>query len=46
MDEDMEAKLYEMLTEIPGTAVLSVGHRSTLAAWHERTIRIEGGRLA
>ncbi len=46
MDEDMEAKLYEMLTEIPGTAVLSVGHRSTLAAWHERTIRIENGRLA
>ena len=45
MDEDREAKLYEMLTNLPETAVLSVGHRSTLAIWHERTIRIEEGRL-
>ena len=45
MDEDMEGKLYGMLTNLPSIAVLSIGHRSTLAAWHERTIRIEGGRI-
>ena len=45
MDEDMERKLYDYLVKMPGVAVLSVGHRSTLAAWHERKILIREGSL-
>ncbi len=45
MDEDMERKLYDHLVKMPGVAVLSVGHRSTLAAWHERKILIREGSL-
>ena len=45
MDEDMERKLYETLINLPETAVLSVGHRSTLAAWHERKMAIRDGSL-
>lgn len=45
MDEDMERKLYETLINLPETAVLSVGHRSTLSAWHERKMAIRDGSL-
>ncbi len=45
MDEDMERKLYETLINLPETAVLSVGHRSTLAKWHERKMAIRDGSL-
>ncbi len=45
MDEDMERKLYETLIRLPETAVLSVGHRSTLASWHERKMTIRDGSL-
>lgn len=45
MDEDMEMKLYEKLTAEPGRTVVSVGHRSTLARWHDRQITIRGGAL-
>ena len=39
MDETLEADLYRMLaTELPGTTVVSIGHRSTLEALHGRRL--------
>jgi putative ATP-binding cassette transporter len=35
LDEDSEAALYGLLrSKLPHSAVTSVGHRSTLLAWH------------
>jgi putative ATP-binding cassette transporter len=37
LDELSEAKLYALLQErIPGVTIVSIGHRSTLAAFHDR----------
>jgi putative ATP-binding cassette transporter len=37
LDEAAEAALYRLLeTRLPGTAVVSIGHRSTLSAFHRR----------
>jgi len=42
LDEASEALLYRLLREkLPGTAVVSIGHRPTLAEFHERRWRIE-----
>ena len=42
LDEESEALLYGVLREkLPGTAVVSIGHRPTLAKFHERRWRIE-----
>jgi vitamin B12/bleomycin/antimicrobial peptide transport system ATP-binding/permease protein len=39
LDEPTEKAVYEMLRkELPGTTVVSIGHRSTLQAFHERRI--------
>jgi putative ATP-binding cassette transporter len=39
VDEEIEAHLYGLLREhLPGTAVVSVGHRSTLRAYHARRL--------
>ena len=39
MDEGLEAELYAMLAaELPGTTVVSIGHRSTLDALHRRRL--------
>ena len=39
LDEPSEAKLYRLLAEqLPATTVVSIGHRSTLQAFHERNI--------
>jgi vitamin B12/bleomycin/antimicrobial peptide transport system ATP-binding/permease protein len=39
LDEGCEADLYAMLRRrLPETTVVSIGHRSTLSAFHERTI--------
>lgn len=39
MDEPTEAEIYRMLaSELPGTTVVSIGHRSTLIAFHTRQI--------
>jgi vitamin B12/bleomycin/antimicrobial peptide transport system ATP-binding/permease protein len=39
LDEASEAALYRLLTEkLPATTVVSIGHRSTLQAFHERNI--------
>jgi putative ATP-binding cassette transporter len=47
LDELTEAEVYRVLRErLPGTTIVSVGHRSTLAAFHERRIDMqpaEGG---
>ena len=44
LDEESEARLYRLLKEkLPGTAVVSIGHRPTLAQFHERRWRIEPG---
>ena len=51
MDEDQEAVLYRMLAvALPGTTVVSVGHRESLAAFHRRIITVvrkmgDAGRL-
>ena len=42
LDEASEALLYRLLREkLPGAAVISIGHRPTLAGYHERRWRIE-----
>jgi vitamin B12/bleomycin/antimicrobial peptide transport system ATP-binding/permease protein len=39
VDEDTEARLYALLRErLPGTTVVSVGHRSTLRGFHARRL--------
>jgi putative ATP-binding cassette transporter len=39
VDEETEARLYSLLRErLPGTAVISVGHRSTLRPFHGRRL--------
>ncbi len=44
LDEESEARLYRLLKErLPGTAVVSIGHRPTLAQFHDRRWRIERG---
>jgi putative ATP-binding cassette transporter len=39
LDEDTEARLYGLLRDrLPGTTIVSVGHRSTLRAFHRRRV--------
>ncbi len=39
LDEPSEAALYHLLAEkLPATTVVSIGHRSTLEAFHERNV--------
>jgi putative ATP-binding cassette transporter len=49
LDEKLEAELYKMLaTRLPKTTLVSIGHRSTLGAFHARRIDMtetEGGRF-
>ncbi len=49
LDEPTEAALYRMLrVELPDTTIVSIGHRSTLTAFHDRRIdmaRREDGRF-
>jgi vitamin B12/bleomycin/antimicrobial peptide transport system ATP-binding/permease protein len=48
LDEPSEAALYSLLTEkLPDTTIVSIGHRSTLEAFHERNISMvrEGDRF-
>lgn len=45
MDEETEEKMYRLLTALPDTTVISIGHRSTLDKWHNRVLRIENGKL-
>lgn len=42
LDEDSEAALYEILRkQLAGTTVISIGHRSTLTAFHDRKIALK-----
>jgi vitamin B12/bleomycin/antimicrobial peptide transport system ATP-binding/permease protein len=49
LDEKLEAELYKMLaTRLPKTTLVSIGHRSTLGAFHARRIDMtetESGRF-
>ena len=41
MDEASEARLYALLrTQLPQTTVISIGHRQTLAAFHDKRVEI------
>ncbi len=49
LDEPSEAALYRLLLEkLPATTVISIGHRSTLEAFHERKVALvrDGDRFA
>jgi putative ATP-binding cassette transporter len=44
LDETTEREIYRILREaLPGTTVVSIGHRSTLVAFHERRIDMRPG---
>lgn len=44
LDEQTERHLYTLVREsLPETAIISVGHRSTLTAFHEKNLSLEGG---
>jgi putative ATP-binding cassette transporter len=49
LDEKLEAELYGILaTRLPNTTIVSIGHRSTLAAFHTRRLDMtaaEGGHF-
>ncbi len=41
LDEATETRLYQMLPErLPGTTVVSIGHRPSLRAFHRRHVEI------
>ena len=49
LDEDSEAMLYKLIeTRLPATTIVSIGHRSTLEAFHQRNVVLsrEGDRFA
>ncbi|GFM63271.1 ABC transporter ATP-binding protein [Pseudomonas cichorii] len=46
MDEEDEAALYQaLINELPDMTLLSIGHRSSLKRFHDRYLRMEGGKL-
>ena len=46
MDEEDEAMLYQaLIDQLPGLSVVSVGHRSSLARFHPRLVRIDAGQF-
>ncbi|PKY10347.1 ABC transporter ATP-binding protein [Acidithiobacillus marinus] len=43
LDEPAECQLYQLLIEaLPETAMISVGHRSSLLRYHQRCLRLQG----
>jgi putative ATP-binding cassette transporter len=45
MDEAMEAEIYEILAgKLPGTTIVSIGHRASLARFHKRHIEMRPSR--
>jgi putative ATP-binding cassette transporter len=43
LDEASEAELYRLLEEkLPATTIVSIGHRSTLEAFHQRNVVLAG----
>ncbi|MFC7476744.1 ABC transporter ATP-binding protein/permease [Dankookia sp. GCM10030260] len=46
LDEAAEALVMGLFEqELAGAALVSIGHRPGLAQWHDRVLRLEGGRL-
>ncbi len=46
LDPGAEERLYARLKErLPGTALISIAHRPAVATFHDRGLRVEGGRL-
>jgi putative ATP-binding cassette transporter len=46
LDPAAEERLYTVLKErLPGTAIVSIAHRPAVARFHDRGMRVEGGRL-
>jgi putative ATP-binding cassette transporter len=46
LDPGAEERLYARVKEmLPGTAVVSIAHRPAVAKFHDRGLRVEGGRL-
>jgi putative ATP-binding cassette transporter len=44
LDEKLEGELYRMLKEeLPGTTIVSIGHRSTLVNLHDDRIELQAG---
>jgi len=44
LDEPLEAQIYQAIERLlPETTVVSIGHRSTLIALHERQLRLQPG---
>ncbi len=44
LDETSEAELYRLLHErLPDTAIVSIGHRQSLRAFHDRFMELSGG---
>ncbi|GJE58233.1 ABC transporter ATP-binding protein/permease [Methylobacterium trifolii] len=44
LDEPSEAAIYRMLRErLPGTTIVSIGHRSTLNALHDQRVEMQPG---
>jgi putative ATP-binding cassette transporter len=42
LDEPSEALLYRLITEkLPATTIVSIGHRATLEAFHQRQVSLE-----
>jgi putative ATP-binding cassette transporter len=47
LGEAAEARLYQLLRErLPDTAIISIGHRESLAQWHERRLQVGTGGIA
>ena len=47
LPEDAEDQLYRLVKErLPRTTVVSIGHRTTLRAHHQREVGWQDGRLA
>ncbi|TWR97747.1 ABC transporter ATP-binding protein/permease [Pseudomonas saxonica] len=46
MDEEDEAMMYQaLIDQLQGLSIVSLGHRSSLARFHARHVRIEAGQL-
>lgn len=43
MDEPMEAEIYKTIREnLPGTTLVSIGHRSSVVQYHKRRLEMQG----
>ncbi len=46
LDPDAETRFYELLRDrLPGTALVSIAHRPSVARFHDRALRVQGGQL-